>query len=178
MGIILDSIDFKKGYKVLDIGCRNGSLLIELSNRIDDSCELIGIDASKKNIEKAKKSSKNKNIKFEVGLIENMHYDDKYFDVILSTFLFHHLSFDIMNKGIKELKRVLKPKGKILIIDIGKPIGLYSKFITPFTLWHKHIYSNIHSEVEDILKKNSFKILDIKNTTRLVGTINIILAEK
>ena len=107
-----------------------------------------------------------------------MHYDDKYFDVILSTFLFHHLSFDIMNKGIKELKRVLKPKGKILIIDIGKPIGLYSKFITPFTLWHKHIYSNIHSEVEDILKKNSFKILDIKNTTRLVGTINIILAEK
>ena len=55
MGIILDSIDFKKGYKVLDIGCRNGSLLIELSNRIDDSCELIGIDASKKKYRKSKK---------------------------------------------------------------------------------------------------------------------------
>ena len=55
MGIILDSIDFKEGYKILDIGCSKGTLLVELRHRLGDKYEMVGIDLSAKRIEKAKK---------------------------------------------------------------------------------------------------------------------------
>jgi len=177
MGIILDSIEFKEGYKVLDIGCSKGTLLIELRHRIGDKCELIGIDRSAKRIEKAKKLAKDLDIKFEEGIIENIQYDDNYFDVVLSTFLFHRLNIESKNKGVKELKRVLKSNKKILIIDVGKPTNIYSKFIGFLLRWYQEYSTNLHGEVIDILKENGFKIKFVKNTVRMVGTINIILAE-
>jgi len=177
MGIILDNIEFEEGSKVLDIGCSTGTLLIELKHRIGYKCELIGIDRAAKRIEKAKKSAQNLGIKFEEGIIENIQYDDNYFDVVLSTFLFHRLDIESKKKGVKELKRVLKPNKKLLIIDVGKPTNLYSKFIGFFLRWFQEFESNLHGEVTDILKENGFKIKFIKNTVRLIGTINIILAE-
>lgn len=176
MGIILESIDFKRGCKVLDIGCGTGDLLIELRNRIGDDYELCGIDTSDKKIIKAKKSQEKFNIKFEKGSIENIQYQDNYFDVILSTFAFHHMTMDVMENGVKEIKRVLKEGGQLLIIDIGKPANLYSKFISLFLRWYEECGTNLHGEVIDILKKNKFEIKFVKNTTRLIGTVNIILA--
>lgn len=177
MGIILDSIDFKEGYKLLDIGCSTGTLLIELRHKLGDKYELVGIDLSAKRMEKAKKNSQNLNIKFEEGRIENIQYEDNYFDVILSTFLFHRLNIESKKKGIKELKRVLKTNKKLLIIAVGKPTNPYSYFIGLFLRWIQEFKSNLHGEVIDILKENGFKILFVKNTVRLIGTINIILAE-
>jgi len=178
MGIILDSIDFKEGYKILDIGCSKGTLLTELRHRLGVNYEMVGIDLSAKRIEKAKKISQNLNIKFEVGNIEDIQYEDNYFDVILSSFLFYRLTVESKKKGVKELYRVLKPNKKLLIIDIGKPANLYSKFISIFLRWYKEFYTNLHGEVIDVLKEGGFEIKFIEKTTRLVGTINIILAEK
>ena len=177
MGIILDSIEFREKHKVLDIGCATGTLLTELNNRIGEKCELVGIDKSTKNIEKAKKKSQNLNIKFEEGVIENIQYEDNYFDIVLSTFLFHRLNIESKKKGMKELKRVLKPNGQLFIIDVGKPNNPYSYFIDLFLRFYQEYKSSLHGEVIDILKENEFMIKFIKNKVRLVGTINIILAE-
>jgi len=176
MGIILDSLEFKDGYKVLDVGCSTGSLLIELRYRLGDKIELVGIDRSAKRIEKAKKASKGLNIRFEKGIVENLPYEDNYFDIVLSTFLFHRLDIESKKRGIQEIKRVLKPNCKLMIIDVGKPIGLYSKFIGLFLRWFYEFKTNLHGEVINLLKENDFKIEFIENITRLVGTINIILA--
>jgi len=110
-------------------------------------------------------------------MIENIKYEDNYFDVVLSTFLFHRLNIESKKKGVKELKRVLKPTKKLLIIDVGKPTNPYSYFVGFILRWFQEFDSSLHGEVIDILKESGFKIKFIKNTVRLVGTINIILAE-
>ena len=87
------------------------------------------------------------------------------------------MSLESKRKGIEELRRVLKPNKQILIIAVGEPISVYSKFIGFFLRWIQEFKSNLHGEVIELLNECGFKIIFVRNTVRLVGTINITLAE-
>jgi ubiquinone/menaquinone biosynthesis C-methylase UbiE len=102
-----------KNIKVLDLGCGNGSLLKELSPSISSG---IGIDASESIINYAiKLNESNSNIEFKVINEPVLPVHDQSIDVVISMLSFRYLDWDpIMN----EIKRVLKPGGKVLIIDM------------------------------------------------------------
>ncbi len=51
------------------------------------------------------------------------HYPDQSFDVVLSTFMMHHLQGDLKRQGLAEVARVLKPGGRLLIVDFKGPAG-------------------------------------------------------
>ena len=57
-----------------------------------------------------------KGISFEVGLVEDIPYLDESFDIVLTRLSFHH--FTELEKPFSELHRVLKPGGKLVIIDM------------------------------------------------------------
>lgn len=98
---------------VLDIGCGNGALLKELSPMINCG---IGVDISNNILDKAKLlNTNNKNLEFRLLNGPNLPVDDHSVDVVTSLLSFRYLDWDpLMN----EIKRVLKPGGKILIIDM------------------------------------------------------------
>jgi ubiquinone/menaquinone biosynthesis C-methylase UbiE len=56
------------------------------------------------------------NIKFVEGVAENMPLPDGYFDKVVASASFHH--FPDQDKALEEMKRVLKPDGKIIILEI------------------------------------------------------------
>ncbi len=112
----------QKGNKVLDYGCGNGRLLEILPQNID----YFGVDISGRLIELARKkySNTSNQIAFQRKLnfqkISSskviLPFENNFFDVIYSIAVFHHLPdkqyrFQIL----KELKRVLKPKGYLII---------------------------------------------------------------
>jgi ubiquinone/menaquinone biosynthesis C-methylase UbiE len=62
-------------------------------------------------------------VDFQVGVIEHLAFPDQSFDVVLSTFMMHHLPPDLKRQGFVEVARVLKPEGRLLILDLKGHTG-------------------------------------------------------
>ncbi len=98
--------------KVLDIGCSNGSLTSEIL-RLTKAKEIVGIDLDKERILKAKKL-KDKKLKFLLLNASDMKvFPEGSFDAIFSNMTFQQ--FDDFRTVLKEVYRILKPKGEAII---------------------------------------------------------------
>ena len=105
---------------LLDIGCGNGALLHALSDRISSG---FGVDESAGIIERARLKNKEiSHLKFEKINGPVLPFPDASFDVVTSLMSFRYLDWDPL---LKEIKRVMKPGGKFLIIDmVTVPVGV------------------------------------------------------
>jgi len=108
-----------KGDIVLDVGVGTGNLAAKF---LDIGCELIGLDPSNKMLEMAESRLNTWKERCTIQLCEDpfleIPYPDKISNVIVSTFSIHHLHDDEKRLAIKEMKRVLKPTGVIVIGDM------------------------------------------------------------
>ncbi|RZN33283.1 MAG: class I SAM-dependent methyltransferase [Methanophagales archaeon ANME-1-THS] len=100
-----------KPLKILDIGCGAGKFAIYL--REETGCEVIGIDPVREKIEKAR--SRSSSVLFEVQSAEELLFANHTFDMVTSLKALHEIPD--FTKALKESHRVLKERGKILIID-------------------------------------------------------------
>ena len=109
------------GDKALDVGCGPGTLAILMSQEIGSEGEVVGIDASMQMIEVARKKAKKQNVatRFEPAAIEALPFADDSFDLAASTYMLHHLPEDVQAKGLAEVRRVLKPGGRFVIVDFS-----------------------------------------------------------
>lgn len=108
---IIKELDVKENEYVLDCGCGDGlylTILTELSKGI-----LCGFDLDSKGIEKAYVHLKEKKVDFKIGDICSMPYSDNFFDKIIISEVLEHINDD--KKAVKELYRVLKKNGVLLI---------------------------------------------------------------
>jgi demethylmenaquinone methyltransferase/2-methoxy-6-polyprenyl-1,4-benzoquinol methylase/phosphoethanolamine N-methyltransferase len=109
------------GEKVLDVGCGTGTLAIAAARRVGPEGEVHGTDASPEMIAVASSKAASKHVpdRFRVAAIENLPFADDSFDVVLSSFMLHHLPDDVKAQGFAEIKRVLKPGGRFLAVDLS-----------------------------------------------------------
>ena len=107
--------------KILDIGC-GGGLLTEPMHRL--GAEVMGIDASKKNIEIAKSHAKKNNldIKYICTSPENLKTDIK-FDVILNMEIIEHV--EDVDFFIKSCSKLLKKNGVMFVATLNKTLKSY-----------------------------------------------------
>ena len=158
-----------KNIKLLDIGC-GGGLLSEPMCRL--GANVVGIDASKKNIEVAKFHSKKNKLKINYKVASpEMLKDKTKFDVILNMEIVEHVN-DI-DFFIKESSKLLKKNGIMFIATLNKTLKSYvfaivgAEYILKWLPigthdWEKFVKPN---ELIDISKKNnlSLKKLDGMN---------------
>ena len=105
----VDIFDHKK--KILDVGCGIGGLI-----PYTGGMEYYGIDISKPNIKEIKKIWPNEIVKVKRGDIrEKLPYETDTFDVVICTEVLEHLLLPDMRKLLKEIRRVTKRGGKIII---------------------------------------------------------------
>jgi demethylmenaquinone methyltransferase/2-methoxy-6-polyprenyl-1,4-benzoquinol methylase/phosphoethanolamine N-methyltransferase len=108
------------GNKVLEVGCGTGTLTMAAKERTGPEGEVVGIDASPEVLEIARRkiARAGMSITLKHGLIEDIPYPDDQFDVVLSSFMIHHLpNDDLRLRGLAEVYRVLKPGGQLLVMD-------------------------------------------------------------
>ncbi len=103
----------KKGMSILDVGCGTGSFL-EFYLRYQ--CQLYGIDTSPAMMEIARQRL-GENADLYLGSATEMPYPEGHFDLIVSMLVLHEMDQPIRLAVLEEMKRVLKPDGRILLID-------------------------------------------------------------
>jgi ubiquinone/menaquinone biosynthesis C-methylase UbiE len=118
---IADLARLAPGESVLDVGCGTGTLAIVAKQRVGAEGTVSGIDASPAMISRARQKAltASANVDFRVAAVEALPWPDAEFDVVLSTAMLHHLPDDARRRCLHEIRRVLKPKGRLLAVDFG-----------------------------------------------------------
>jgi ubiquinone/menaquinone biosynthesis C-methylase UbiE len=111
------------GESVLDVGCGTGSLAIAAKRHVGGQGQAFGIDASPEMIARAISKSANERIdvSFKTAVAEALPFADATFDAVLSTLMLHHLPSKVRQQCLSEIRRVLKPEGRLLVVDFAKP---------------------------------------------------------
>ncbi|MCK4442918.1 MAG: class I SAM-dependent methyltransferase [Thermoplasmata archaeon] len=109
---------FRKGERILSIGCGSGAADVNLAQ---DGCQVWGMDTNKSGVKIANRLAE------EVGLSEDCRFmevsgyeypfDDGFFDVVLYSHSLHEI--DDKEASLKESHRVLKPEGRVIVLEDG-----------------------------------------------------------
>lgn len=148
--------------KVLEVGIGTGRNI----PYYPDNVELTGIDFSPKMVEIARRKAKNrKNVKILEMDAENMEFNDNTFDTVVTSCVFCSVPNPV--QGLKEIKRVCKNGGKIVMLEHVKS---HKKMVGPlmdaFNFIPLHIYgANINRETYQNLLNAGFKPkqIEVKN---------------
>lgn len=139
----LDLAGLKAGESVLDIGCGTGTLAIAAKRRVGPAGRVYGIDASPEMIARACKKAKKAGVEvtLENAAVEQMPFPDGTFDAVLSTVMLHHLGRKARRQCASEVRRVLKPGGRVLAVDFAGAAPEKRSFLAHF---HRHGHVDLH----------------------------------
>lgn len=146
------------GQSVLDVGCGTGSLAIAVKQRVGHPGTVQGIDASREMIARARKkaSKAGVDVTFTHGVVEALPFPDGQFDAVLSTLMLHHLPREARNQCAREVRRVLKPGGRVLAVDFGRATSGRKALIEHF---HRHGGVDVH-EIIALLTSTGLEIIE------------------
>ena len=121
----------KPGDCVLEVGCGTGTLTLAAKRQAGPSGKVIGIDIIPGMIEasRRKAAQANEDIAFQLGGIDDIPFPANQFDVVMCSFMIFHMSETTRRKGIAEIYRVLKPQGRLLVLDLALPTQPVSRAI-------------------------------------------------
>lgn len=111
------------GEAVLDVGCGTGSLALAAKRRVGPAGRVHGVDASPEMIAqaRARAASERLDVTFAEGRAEVLPLADASVDVVLGTLMLHHLPSAVRDQFAGEVRRVLKPGGRVLAADFEPP---------------------------------------------------------
>ena len=123
----LNQLDVKEGETVLEIGFGTGHCLEEIAKRVGENGKAYGIDISSRMLDITRKRMEKKRLADTVELYcgdaMNMPYEDNMFDVVFMSFTLELFDTPEIPAVLKEIKRVLKPKGRLGVASMSKEDG-------------------------------------------------------
>jgi ubiquinone/menaquinone biosynthesis C-methylase UbiE len=110
------------GDRVLDVGSGTGYFARLIARTVGHQGSVEGIDASPEMVAYATRRARRlTNCRFQAGTAESLPYPDGRFDVVVSSFVIHHLPEDAQVPALREMRRVLRPGGSLLVAEV--PVG-------------------------------------------------------
>ncbi len=133
---------------ILDVATGTGDLAIALQR--GTGADIVGLDLSQQmlnvGIDKVKRLQLDGKIKMMKGDAENLPFEDNNFDAV--TVAFGARNFENLEKGLNELKRVVKSGGSVYILEFSKVEG----FMRPFYMFY---FKNILPRIGKMVSKDS-----------------------
>lgn len=145
----IDTLRSMKPKYILDVATGTGDFAIESLSLQPD--KIVGIDISEGMLAKGRLKLKERQLDDRVELLsgdsENIPFSENKFDAV--TVAFGVRNFENLEKGLDEIYRVLKPMGKIVILEFSKP----SRF--PFKQIYGFYFSTILPKIGNLISKDS-----------------------
>lgn len=184
--------------KIIDIATGTGDLAIMAAQKLHPE-QIVAVDLSEGMLAVGKEKIKNLKLEKQIQFFKedcmNLSFEDNTFDIAMVAFGVRN--FENLDRGLSEIKRVLKPNGKLLIIELSTPkrfplkqgYWLYSRLFIPtvgrlvskskeaYTYLPKSIDAFVQGkQMVDVLLKNGFS--SAKYTTYTLGVCSVYVATK
>jgi demethylmenaquinone methyltransferase / 2-methoxy-6-polyprenyl-1,4-benzoquinol methylase len=185
---------------ILDVATGTGDVAINTLKQLKiNDLKIVGLDISPEMLNVGKKKIITEGyadrIEMIVGDSENLSFDDNKFDAI--TVAYGVRNFENLERGLSEMQRVLKPNGKLVVLEFSRPrvfpfrqlFNFYFKNILPsigkLTSKDNRAYSYLYESVQafpdgdnflNVLEKTGFK--NTKCTSLTLGISSIYTAYK
>jgi demethylmenaquinone methyltransferase/2-methoxy-6-polyprenyl-1,4-benzoquinol methylase len=128
-----DLADLSPGDRALDVATGTGDLALELATRVAPGGEVVGMDFSERMLELARAKA-GALVRFESGNALALDYADGEFDA--ATVGFGARNFSDLQRGLSEMARVVRPRGRGVVLEITTPRR--PPLSTFFDLWFDH----------------------------------------
>lgn len=156
--VLVDQAALQPGHHVLDIGCGTGTLAVAIK-RNHPEVVLVGIDPDPRALARAQRKAAKAgvSIQFDQGFGDKLPYPDSSFDRVISSFMFHHLPPDAKLSVLSEVRRVLKPGGRLHLADFelagNGPHGFFARLFNS----HEHLKDNSADRILNLMTQAGFR---------------------
>lgn len=133
-----DRTELGAGDSALDICCGTGDLALELARRVAPDGHVVGCDFSEPMLDLAREKAAERgtgSVRFEWADALELPYDGERFDAVTVGFGVRNLAD--LDRGLREMARVLKPGGRAVILEITQPAR--PPLSTFYSLWFDRI---------------------------------------
>jgi ubiquinone/menaquinone biosynthesis C-methylase UbiE len=150
----LTHVNIEPDYVILDVGCGGGKTVSRLAQRAFRG-KVFGIDYSVEMVEYSRKVNKQliaeNRVEIREGSVEKTGFPDNFFDLVtaIETYYFWHSLPD----ALQEIKRVLKPSGRLLMVNEMIKDGFYE------------------AENEEIIEKTQVRLIPLEETRNILQSI-------
>src|SRR5215831_1977792 len=106
---LVDQADIEPSHHVLDIGCGTGNLTL-LIKRLHPPIDVVGLDPDPKALARARRKAEAQGfaVRLDRGFSDQLPYAEASFDRVFSAFMLHHLTLEVKEKTLREVRRVLR----------------------------------------------------------------------
>ena len=141
---------------ILDVACGTADSTIKIAEKIVNS-KVYGVDISEKMLEigkeKVEKEGLSDRINFSISRAESLDFQDDTFDAVMVAFGVRN--FSDREQGLKEILRVLKPNGTLIVLELSEPQNVIVRWF--YNLYFKNVLPLIGKRVSG--NSNAYRYL-------------------
>jgi ubiquinone/menaquinone biosynthesis C-methylase UbiE len=167
---LIAQAELADGQRVLEIGCGTGNLTTRVK-RAHPAVDVTGSDPDPRVLDRARRKAND--VRFERGYAERLPYADDEFDRVLSSMMLHHVDNDAKTTAAKEIFRVLRPGGRLHLVDIGGDMTTDHGLLARLIRRSPHAAGNLGDAIPRLLKAAGFDCTEVASTPhRVLGRLN------
>jgi ubiquinone/menaquinone biosynthesis C-methylase UbiE len=160
------------GRAILDLGCGEGKLIALIGSR---EKTYVGLDLSRKRLVRATRRSIPGEAHLVLGDMTRIPFKENSFDAVLSSFVLHEMSRRQVNNVLADVFRVLRTRGRMMILDYAIPEGFKRYLFYVYFAFNESLKLGfLKYNLKKLTSKVGFSICDV----RRAGIRELIVAEK
>ncbi len=155
---LLDQAALQPHDRVLDVGCGTGSLAV-LAKRRYPTVDVTGVDPDPKALARAERKARRAgvSVRFDRGFADALPYSGGTFDRVFSSLMFHHIPRGEKEPSLREIRRVLRPGGRLEFLDIANPGGHSHGFLGRLIHSDRQLKDNVDERILELMTSAGFE---------------------
>ena len=173
---LVDRLDLRPGQRVLDVGSGTGQLAFALADRVVPGGSVDGVDAAVEMVGRAQRNNRRRPrpVTFTEARAQGLPFPDETFNAVTCTLALHHVAGEGRRTAVEEMRRVVRPGGRLLVADFEPTADGRVPFGPIFGRGHA-MHDGALDEAEQLLAAVGFRDLtrgptSVSGIGQVVGT--------